>query len=208
VVCLFGAAAALVYRQIDIHAVHAQAARLPALAAFALLAVLPLLGFPVNILHVAAGMRFGAPLALVLVVATICLHLVASFFIVQRWRDRFERARWIARLRKRIPRGAHASVCVFTVLLPGAPYAAINYALPLLGVPLRTLLLCALPVHALRSTVTILFGAQIDKLTGARLAILLGYALAVLAASWWTYRRLQSRFEHPPQAADDRKRRA
>ena len=107
--------------------------------------------------------------------------------------------------RERIPDGAHASVCVFTVLLPGVPYAVINYILPVVGVPLRTFILCAWPLHTLRSTVTVIFGDQSAHLTATRLVVLMAYALMILGASWWTYRRLQSQFSSPSRAANGRK---
>jgi len=200
-----GALAALLYSQLEIEAVHTQAARLNASVAFALLVVLPLVGFPASLLHVAAGIRFGAGIGLALVSLSILLQLLASYALVNRWRTHFERSRWLKRVRERIPDGAHASVCIFAVLLPGAPYAAINYTLPLVGVPLRTFLLCAWPLHSLRSTVTVFLGDQSAHLTATRLAVLIGYAALILAASWWTYRRLQSQFASPPPAAGDRK---
>jgi uncharacterized membrane protein YdjX (TVP38/TMEM64 family) len=181
---------------------------MPAAAAFALLVCLPLVGVPASVLHVAAGIRFGGLLGFGLVALSIALQLLASYAIVRVWRRYFETARWVARLRQRIPQGAHASVCTFTVLLPGAPYSAINYTLALLGVPLRTLLLCAFPLHALRATVTVALGDQSRQLTALRLGALLAYALLILGSSWWMYRRLQSRFSNPRPAADDRKRRA
>lgn len=208
VLVILGGLGALLYSQIDVHEVHRQAARMPATAAFALLAILPLFGFPASVLHVAAGIRFGAPLGLALVSFSIALQLLASFAIVHLWRERFERARWVRRIRQRIPQGAHTSICVFTVLLPGAPYAAINYVLPLLGVPLRTFLLCCLPLHTLRSTITVVFGDQSDELTPARLAVLAAYALTIFGSSWWMYRRLQRKFANPPATAGDRKPRA
>lgn len=199
---------ALIYSQIDVHELHRKAARMPAALALILLAILPLLGFPVSILHVAAGIRFGAVLGLPLVALTILLQLLASYAIVRVWRTHFERARWVERVRKRIPKGAHSSICIFAVLLPGAPYAGINYVLPITGVPLRTFILCCLPLHTLRSTVTVLFGDQSDNLTPARLAGLVAYALTVLGVSFWMYRRLRRQFENPPAAAGDRKRHA
>lgn len=203
-----GAIAIVVYSQVDVEAVHAQAVRFNGGAAFALLVVLPLLGFPVSVLHVAAGIRFGAALGLVLVSSSILIQLLASYAIVRIWRQRFEHARWVQKIRERIPDGAHASVCIFTVLLPGVPYAAINYVLPLIGVPLRTFVVCAWPLHTLRSTVTVVFGDQSTHLTAARLAVLLAYALLIAGASWWTYRRMQSQFEGPPPVAGDRKQSA
>jgi uncharacterized membrane protein YdjX (TVP38/TMEM64 family) len=208
VVVIVGGVAAALYHQIDIEAIHAAAARLNGVVAFAVLVVLPMIGFPASILHVAAGIRFGAPLGLTLVSLSILLQLLASYAIVRLWRPAFERAKWLKKLRARIPEGAHASVTIFTVLLPGAPFTAVNYVLPLIGVPLRTFLLCAWPLHTLRSTVTVAFGDQSAHLTATRLAVLLAYALAILGVSWWMYARLQSKFSGRRPAAGDRKRRA
>jgi uncharacterized membrane protein YdjX (TVP38/TMEM64 family) len=202
---VIGAISIVVYSRIDVEAVHQRAARFHGGIAFLLLLVLPLFGFPVSLLHIAAGVRFGAGAGMALVSLSILIQVVASFAIVRIWRRHFEHARWLQRIRRRIPEGAHASVCIFTLLLPGVPYAAVNYVLPLIGVPLRIFVACAWPLHTLRSTVTVIFGDQSAQLTVARLAVLLVYALMIVGASWWTYRRMQSRFEDPPPVAGDRK---
>jgi uncharacterized membrane protein YdjX (TVP38/TMEM64 family) len=200
-----GLAAGLFYYYGDIEAVHRAAARLNGFVAFALLTVLPLLGFPASVLHIAAGIRFGGPLGLALVALSILLQLLASYAIVHFWRARLDRLRFLRRVRERLPEGAHPSVCVLAVLLPGAPFAAINYSLPLIGVPLRTYLLCCLPIHVLRSTVTVLLGHQSAHLTAPRLAVLGAYGLLVFAASWWTYRKVRSKLGGPPPAAGGRR---
>jgi uncharacterized membrane protein YdjX (TVP38/TMEM64 family) len=192
----------LLQGRIDPAAIHAYAQRLNGPAVFALLVVLPLVGFPASVLHVAAGVRFGAGLGLALVCASIGLQLLASYGLVYLYRDRF--ARRFAALRRRIPPGAHASLCVFAVLLPGAPFAAVNYVLPLAGVRLRTYLLCCWPLHTLRSTVTVLLGDQSEHFTPARLAVLGGYALVLAAGSWWLYRRLRRQLADPPPGEDGR----
>ena len=202
---VIGTISALVYSRVDIEQLHQRADDFSAVLAFALLVVLPPFGFPASIVHIAAGIRFGAPLGLALVSLSILIHVIMSYAIVRLWRGRFERARWVKKIRERIPEGAHASVCVFTVLLPGVPYAAVNYILPIVGVPLRTFILCAWPLHTLRSTVTVVFGDQSDQLTATRLAVLIAYALMILGASWWTFRRLRSQFEGPQPAAGGRK---
>jgi uncharacterized membrane protein YdjX (TVP38/TMEM64 family) len=189
----------------DIEAVHAEADRLNPIAAFVLLVLLPLIGFPASILHVVAGIRFGGKLGLALVSLSILLQLLASYAIVQVWRDRLDRSRWLKRVRERLPEGTHSGLSILAVLLPGAPYAAINYVLPLIGVPLRTYLLCCWPIHTLRSTITVFLGDQSDRLTASRLAVLALYALAIFAASWWTYRRVRSQLGDPPSAAGGRK---
>jgi len=205
VAAAFAAVLILVHQLIDIEAVHARAEELNGWVAFTFLTILPLLGFPVSVLHIAAGIRFGAGWGMLIVASSILLQLLASYAIVHHWRHWLEKTRWIRRLRERVPDGAHTSICIFTVLLPGAPYSAINYVLPLLGVPLRTYVLCCLPLHTLRATITVVFGDQSDRLTVARLTVLIAYALTVLGASFLTYRRMRSQLEDPPAAADDPK---
>lgn len=201
----FAAILTLVHHLIDIEAVHAWADQLNSWVAFGLLTVLPLVGFPVSVLHVAAGIRFGAGWGMVIVSCSILLQLLASYAIVHHWRHWLEKTRWIRRLRERVPDGAHTSICIFTVLLPGAPYSAINYVLPLVGVPLHTYIMCCLPLHTLRSTITVVLGAQSNQLTAARVIVLIAYALTVLGASFLTYRRMRLQLEGLPAAEDGRK---
>ena len=201
-VVVIGGLAALLAGRIDTDAVQRPADRLNAAAAVALLVVLPLLGFPASVLHVAAGVRFGPVLGLVLVSGSIAAQLLASYALVRMFRGRFEHR--FGAWRRRIPRGAHASIAVFAVLIPGAPFAAVNYVLPLLGVRLRTYFLCCWPLHTLRSTITVLLGGEIGRFTPTRLVVLGAYALALTAASAWTYRRLRQQLGAEPAEADDR----
>jgi uncharacterized membrane protein YdjX (TVP38/TMEM64 family) len=190
---------------IDVKAVHAQAERLNGPLAFVLLTLLPLVGFPVSVLHVTAGIRFGAPLGLALVAASILLQLLASYGLVHWRRKYFERK--FKDLRDEIPPGAHGPVTLFTLLLPGVPYFAKNYVLPLAGVPLRTYLLWCLPIHIARSAIAVILGDESDHLTPARIAAMVCYFLVVLGASWWAYRRLKEKIADRPGAAGGRKKR-
>ncbi|WP_218280096.1 hypothetical protein [Verrucomicrobium spinosum] len=47
------------YRQIDVAGLHDRAAHISGPVVFILMTVLPLLGFPVSVLHAVAGLRFG-----------------------------------------------------------------------------------------------------------------------------------------------------
>ena len=190
---------AFLYHRIDLQAVHAFAARINGLAAFALLTVLPLVGFPVSVLHVAAGIRFGFGLGLALVALALLLQLLASYGLVHLWPGLF--ARRLDRIRRRIPPGSHVAVCFFTLLLPGVPFFVQNYTLALLGVPLRTYLLCCLPLDVLRALITVGLGGQSTRLTPLRLSILGGYGILLGAASWWAYRRLRRQLADRPPAA-------
>ncbi len=208
-VILAGAIVWMAWRWIDFPALHERIARCNAPALIALLVFLPLIGFPVRLLHVAAGVRFGVGPGLAIVSLSILVQLVASHFMARHWGERISRMRWVKRVRERVPSGAHRSASVVALLLPGAPYMAVNLVLPLIGVPLRTFLLVAWPIHSIRSTLSVAFGDQSNQLTPGRVAALLGYALLMIAASWWTYRRMQAQSPagSPPPAADGRKRR-
>lgn len=194
---------ALLYHQVDIDSVRAKAEELPGWVCFLLLIGLPLVGFPANVLHVGAGLRFGVPLGLTLVWLSILLHLLISYSLVH-WNRAFF-ARHFKSIRQKIPKGAHAPVTVFTMLIPGAPYFAQNYTLPLIGVPLRLYLGICLPMHAARSTVAVILGGQSHGLTLGRALGLLAYAALILTASWWALRRLKTTLGHRSPAAGGRK---
>lgn len=184
---------AVLSRYITIDMVHEQADRLNGFVAFLLLTVLPLVGFPVSVLHVAAGIRFGTGLGLALVALSIVLQLLASYVLVHSFRRKF--AQRLAPVREKIPRGAHGAMCLFTMLVPGVPYFAKNYVLPLLGVPLSTYLIVCVPIHVARSSVAIFLGDKSDELTPARITGLVIYFALTVLASWWMFRRLRSQLE-------------
>ena len=187
----------LLNREFDLKTVHSMAARMNGALAFFLLTVLPMVGFPASVLHVVAGMRFGIPLGLALVNLSILLQMLASFALVH-WQRKFFAARFKS-VRKKIPPGSHVAVTVFTMLIPGAPYFAQNYVVPLLGVPLRIYLGIGLPMHAARTIIAVVFGDQSDQLTLGRGLLMLAYTALVLLASWWALRRLQTKLgDQPP----------
>lgn len=193
----------LFHREFDLKTVHGMAERMNGGLAFFLLTVLPLVGFPASVLHVVAGMRFGIPLGLALVNLTILLQMLASFALVH-WRKKFFAARFKS-VREKIPPGSHSAVTVFTMLVPGAPYCAQNYVLPLLGVPLRIYIGIGLPMHAARTIIAVVFGDQSAQLTVGRVALMVAYTALVLLASWWALRRMQAKLGDQPPGADGRK---
>ena len=196
----------LLYRQIDVAALHQRASDLNGFVVFVLITVLPLVGVPVTITHAVAGVRFGIGWGLVIVAASILLQLLASFALVKLAPKLFEQR--LDALRKRLPSGAHRPVTLFTILLPGVPYFAKNYVLPLIGVPLPTFLLWGGLIHVAKSTVGILFGDMSDDLTPLRIAGFALYALLNMAACVWAFRRLQAQLKVQRSKAGARKRRA
>ncbi|HYP15785.1 MAG TPA: hypothetical protein VEQ65_01130 [Opitutus sp.] len=199
-------AVALLYRQIDVAALHERAQDIDGALIFVLMTVLPLVGFPVSITHAVAGVRFGLGLGLVLVAASIALQMLASYALVKAAPNLF--ARHMEPFRKRLPSAAHGPLTVFTMVLPGVPYFAQNYVLPLVGVPLGTYMLWGLPLHIAKSVVGIVFGDMSDNLTPARLAGFAGYAIFITVTTAWAFRRLQAQMKNPQSAASDPKRRA
>lgn len=199
-------AIAWAWGRIDVAELHASAARLDGPAVFGALTLLPLAGFPVSVLHVVAGVRFGTATGLALVALSILLQLLASYALVRLAPAFFMRQ--VDPLRRRLPPGTHRSVTVFTLLLPGAPYFAQNYVLPLIGVPLGTYLAWGFPIHVTRSIAGVVFGDLSDDLTPARLAGFGLYFLTVTLLCAWAFRTLRSQLRAPPPAGDDRRRRA
>ncbi len=193
----------LLHQKFDLEVVRSKAAELNGGLAFFLLTVLPLVGFPASVLHVVAGMRFGIPLGLALVWLSILLQLLASYALVH-WRRSFF-ARQFKSVRDKIPPGAHAPVTVFTMLIPGAPYFAQNYTLPLIGVPLRLYLGICLPMHGARSSIAVIFGGQSHQLTLGRVLLMVAYGAVILTASWWALRRLQTTLGDQRRAGSGRK---
>lgn len=191
----------LVYSRVDLNALRVATLELNGGLVFLALVVLPLLGFPVSVLHVLAGVRWGGAVGTSLVTASILLQLLASYGLVHVFRPLF--AARLEPLRRRIPEGAHGPVSLFTMLVPGVPYFAKNYVLPLVGVPLPTYLLWCFPLHALRATVPVVFGDQSDHLTPVRIVLFCLYGTVIMLSCGWAYRRLRSQLAGPPQAASD-----
>ncbi len=186
------------YSRIDLGPLHERAARTNGFAVAGLITVLPLLGFPVSILHVVAGVRFGVQTGLLIVVFSIGFQLLASYGLVTWWRGHF--ARRFASLRARLPRGAHGPVSLFTLLLPGVPYFAKNYVLPLIGVPLGPYFVWCWPLHSVRALMGVVFGDQSDHLTPWKIAGFVAYAAIIALSCAWAFRRLKGLVANPPPA--------
>lgn len=200
------AALAVFSKQIDVHAVHAWTEGINGAAVFALMVVLPLVGFPVSVTHAVAGMRFGLGLGFGLAALSIILQLLASYALVHAAPRLFERR--LRRWRERLPEGSHGPVTLFTILVPGVPYFAKNYVLPLIGVPLRTYLLWAGPIHIARSVVGVALGHLSDELNPLRVTAFVVYFLAITLGCAWAFRRVRAQVKDRRPAAGGRKSRA
>jgi uncharacterized membrane protein YdjX (TVP38/TMEM64 family) len=194
------------YRQIDLRALETRADATNGGVVFAAITVLPLAGFPVSILHALGGLRFGTGLGFVLVAASILIQLVLSNRLVRVAPRLF--ARWLEPMRRRLPEAAHESLTLFVMLMPGAPYFAQIYLLPLIGVPLRKYLPVSFVLLVARSFIGVVFGYESTTLTPWKIVGFAVYTLAITAASTLAFRRLQQKMKDRPAGGDDPKRRA
>jgi len=187
--------------QLGLRNLHDHATEFDGFLVFAALVLLPLLAFPVSVMHAMAGAKFGLPLGIALVGVSIVLQVFACYGIVRLFPKFF--ARRFAWLRKKLPPGTHRSLTLFALLLPGAPYFAQNYVLPVAGVPFRVAFRYSLPINFCRSIVGVIFGEWSGNLTGGRMAVFAIYTAAITLACGLAFRRLRAQLQNPPAEESD-----
>ncbi len=193
--CALLAAAILLFvfrKHLRIDEIRARIEELDGPALFAALTILPLLAFPVTPLHVIVGVRFGWMAGLLLIALSVVLQHILAWAAVRVAPHFFEQR--LANVRKRIPKSTHVPVTVFTALIPGVPYVATIYVLPLIGVPFPIYLLISGSLHTVRSIVSVAFGDMSEHLTPARIAYLVIYTIVISGTSAWLFRRLRVQF--------------
>jgi uncharacterized membrane protein YdjX (TVP38/TMEM64 family) len=128
--------------------------------ALAIMATLPVVGFPITAVYLAAGAIFG-PWVGALVIASVTLVHVLVTQVLALTVLKKPVARWRVEWSKRLPavtEGDHISVVVMLVMVPALPYVARNCLLAVSGVPLRDVVLVGVPLFTLRSFTTIYLG--------------------------------------------------
>jgi uncharacterized membrane protein YdjX (TVP38/TMEM64 family) len=149
--------------------------RLNAAAVVPLMALLPIAGFPIAVVYLVAGARFGPLLGGLIVAGATAVHMVGTY-LIGRSMLRAPLQRWIERRHKHLPEvpaDEHAAVAVIATLVPGLPYFVRNYLLVLAGVRLSILLWVCMPIYVARSYVTILLGNLSNDPTKMGLVVLL-----------------------------------
>ena len=177
--------------RVSIDQVHQQAEQVPALAAFALMVVLPLIGCPATLVNLGAGVRFGIAGGLPLVALAITIHQLIAFQLV-RWKPAMF-GHLVDPIRRRLPKGSHGSVAVFSALLPGIPYWMQVYSMPLIGLPLKTVLLCCVPLHTIRSMIALIGGDISDHPSAGWLVGLGIYAIILMSVCIYAGRRIRQK---------------
>jgi uncharacterized membrane protein YdjX (TVP38/TMEM64 family) len=164
--------------------------RLPVVALLTCFALLPLSGFPVTLILLAVGARFGFGVGLAITAGAIVVHLSISYPLAERLRRPvtalLRRAGWT------LPKLDHQTAWPFSLwlsLAPGLSYALKNYTSPLAGVPFRTYFFTYFPVHLCTSVIGLLLGGATTRFSWPLAFGVLAYAVGMGILS----RRLASR---------------
>lgn len=155
-------------------------------------AVLPLLGFPVTIVYLAVGARFGVLGGLAVVAVCTLVHLLISFGLAL-WaapslRRLFAACGW------RLPQAGGNAAWPFAcwlALLPAVSYTLKNLVAPCAGVPLRIYLGAFFPIHVAGAVVGLALGGATIHFSWGLVVFVLAYALALFALTRILVRRMR-----------------
>jgi uncharacterized membrane protein YdjX (TVP38/TMEM64 family) len=191
----------VIYATVDLTVIHIWLEQWNGPVVFVLIALLPLFGFPVSLLQILAGAKFGIGWGFVVSSLSIVVHLLGMHWIG----TSFLRRPLECFLQKKkhqlpqVPAGEHNSVAFLMTLLPGS-YALKNYAMIVGGISLHTLLWVCLPVYAIRAIFGIYFGHFSTEPSTFRLAILIGNTILITVVSAYLVKRLKRRWDAMPRA--------
>ncbi|MCF7985651.1 MAG: VTT domain-containing protein [Thiohalocapsa sp.] len=164
-----------------------------ALPFFVLMALLPVLGFPITPLFVIAGATFGAVLGVIGSLAAVALNLLLCHWISQSGLRPYLR-RWLAHTRYRLPeldddRRSALRFALLVRITPGVPLVVKNYLIGLSGIPFRAHFGVSMVLTGVYATGFVLIG---ESMLAHNLAeALLGLAIlaaAGLGLAWWRKR--------------------
>lgn len=175
-------------------------ARVDRSVALVLMATLPIVGLPISPVYVGAGAIFGPALGALVVMGVTIVHLLVTYALA-RTVLRGAIARWQKKWSRRlpvVPPGEQVTLVAMIVIMPALPYIARNALLAFAGVPLRLLLLVAVPLYTLRSLVSIFLGdVGRDPSRNALLTLAVVF-LVKLSLSALLFARLRRRCGPPP----------
>lgn len=157
--------------------------------------VLPLIGFPVSVLLVLLGLRFGILWAMTVVTLGMFFHLLVVYGIAQSgMRDAMRRR--IASFGYEIPPIKESHRLWFTTLfasIHGPPYAAKLYLLALTDLPFRYHCGIALPVYIGFSLLPVGAGKAVMDLNPIAVSAVVIGSVALLFFGRWLTRRYQGK---------------
>lgn len=190
-----GGAAALYFSGFEWRAVPDALQRVNRPLALLIMATLPIVGFPISAVYLAAGAIFGPWWGGLVVTGVTLVHVLATHGLARtllRRRIEHLREKWSRRV-PRVPEGEFGTLIAMLVIVPGLPYLARNCLLALSGAPLHLLLCVGVPLYVARSLVTIFLGDLGNDPSPRALVILGSVFVAKLGISALLFRRLKQR---------------
>jgi uncharacterized membrane protein YdjX (TVP38/TMEM64 family) len=139
-----------------------------------LMAVLPLVGFPISVVYLAIGARFGPLVGLPILLGITAFHLGVTYWITGSFL-RKPLDRLIARRGYHLPEfrpGEQVGAGLIAILIPGLPYIVRNYLIVLTDIPLLVIFGVCVPLYVARSYVTIMMGDFATNPTAPQLLLL------------------------------------
>ncbi len=171
--------------------------KLPAGTFAAAFLILPLLGCPLSIFLILAGVRFGFGGGMAVSSVAIIFHHLAAFRIAHGWfRDPVRR--WLDRAGYAIPPIQHKHRSGFTALtaiVRGPPFLVKLYLLALTDIPFRNYFWVGVPIYILFSLIPVGTGAALMSFDPTWISILIGIATALMLAGFWLRRRYAEKLE-------------
>lgn len=193
-VLFFAGITAFFYFGVDLKPVHERIATFNGVVVFLCMVILPLVGFPVSLIYLIAGSKFGSVWGFVLCAIAIAVHLVATYWLAKYLRGPLTKLlNKLGHKLPQVPKGEEVYVTLLTALIPGLPYAARNYVLALTGVPLKTYFWVCWPVFVIRSSLAIFLGDMTKDLTPGRITFLVCYLSIKIGICAYILHRLRRR---------------
>lgn len=154
--------------------------------------ILPLVGFPISVLLVLAGVKFGLWGGMALATAGVFFHNIVAYQLVHRWfRERF--SRWLEKSGHKVPDMSGQNQIWFTVLFAtvhGPPYALKLYLLALTNVSFSIYLWAGAPVYALFCLVPVGAGSAVMHVNTTLLyGVVIGITVIALLGKWLSSRK-------------------
>lgn len=163
--------------------------------ALLIMATLPIVGFPISVVYLAAGAIFGPWVGGAVVACVTLVHLLVTHALAKTvLRDRVEKWRkgWARRVPE-IPKEENGILVAMLVVVPGLPYLARNTLMALARVPLRFLLGVGVPLYVARSYVTIFLGDIGNEPSTRAVIIFIAVFAAKLTISALLFRHIMRR---------------
>lgn len=149
--------------------------------------VLPLFGFPISVVLLASGLKYGFALSILIASLGMAFHTFAAWHIAQGMLRRRLEA-WLSQTRFDLPTIPQRHQIWFTALfvtVPGLPYVVKLYSLALTNLPFRRYMFIVWFFHVLNSVIFIGLGAAAGEVDAK---LMIGFAvlgvLMVVFSNW------------------------